>query len=89
VRPDAPPLLLMHGLRDHTVAPTNTRQLHDAMARLGVNVPVEYFPDATHADLLAAFSFVRNRKPPVMASIKQFIDHDSKSPTLSSHAGAH
>ncbi|HEX2583750.1 MAG TPA: alpha/beta hydrolase [Steroidobacteraceae bacterium] len=89
VRPDAPPLLLMHGLRDHTVAPTNTRQLHDAMARLGVNVPVEYFPDATHADLLAAFSFVRSRKPPVMASIKQFIDHDSKSPTLSSHAGAH
>jgi len=88
VRPDAPPMLLMHGLRDHTVAPTNTRQLHDAMAKLGVNVPVEYFQDATHADLLAAFSFIRNRKPPVMASIKQFIDHGPAASTLSSHAGA-
>jgi len=85
VRADAPPLLLMQGLQDHTVAPTNARHLHDAMAKIGVNVPVLYFENATHSDLIAAFSFLRNRKPPVMASIKQFIDGGSVS-SLSSHA---
>lgn len=86
VRADAPPLLLMHGLQDHTVAPTNTRSLYDAMSKAGGRVQVEYFENATHSDLIAAFSFLRNRKPPVMAKIRQFIDrNDAVSTTAIVH----
>ena len=77
VRADAPPLLLIHGLQDHTVAPTNTRSLYDAMTQVHGNVQVEYFDNATHSDLVAAFSFLRNRKPPVMQDIRRFIDQHS------------
>lgn len=77
VRADAPPLLLMHGLQDHTVAPTNTRSLYEAMSRIGGKVQVEYFENATHSDLIAAFSFLRNRKPPVMAKIREFVDRNN------------
>jgi len=76
VRADAPPLLLIHGLQDHTVAPTNTRSLYEAISKAGGKVQVEYFEKATHSDLIAAFSFVRGRKPPVMAEIKKFIEQN-------------
>ena len=78
VRADAPPLLLLQGLQDHTVSPTNTRSLYDKMKAIGGNVQVEYFENATHSDMVAAFSFVGKSKPPVMAEIKKFIDaHNS------------
>lgn len=74
VRADAPPLLLLQGLQDHTVAPTNTRRLYEMMKSAGGRVHAEYFEHATHSDLIAAFSFLRNREPPVMKDIKSFID---------------
>jgi len=88
VRANAPPLLLMHGLQDHTVAPTNTRHLYDAMTSIGGKVQVQYFETATHSDLIAAFSFIRNRKPPVIALINQFVATENASRPGSSQAGA-
>jgi acetyl esterase/lipase len=38
VRPDAPPLLLMHGLRDTRVSPNNTRSLTAALQAIGGRV---------------------------------------------------
>lgn len=73
VRADAPPLLLMHGLRDHTVDPNNTRHLQAALQAIGANVEAEYFADATHSDLIAAFSVVGHSKPPVLAAINRFV----------------
>lgn len=84
VRKDAPPLLLIHGLQDHTVAPTNTRSLRDAMIAAGGKVQAEFFENATHSDLIAAFSFERNHKPPVMAEIRKFIDEYANSPSAAS-----
>ncbi|MES1196658.1 MAG: alpha/beta hydrolase, partial [Steroidobacter sp.] len=89
VRADAPPLLLMHGLQDHTVAPTNTRSLNEAMTKVGGNVQVKYFENATHSDLIAAFSFVRNHKPPVMQEIRKFIDRSAGSSPVTSDVTHH
>ena len=37
VTPAAPPFLIAHGDRDHVVAPSQSRALHDALARAGVD----------------------------------------------------
>jgi len=73
VRNDAPPLLLMHGLKDHTVNPNNTRNLTAALQAIGGRVRVEYFPDADHGDLLAAFSSLTRHRLPVLQEINNFI----------------
>lgn len=72
VRADAPPLLLMHGLRDTRVSPNNTRSLTAALQRLGAAVTTRYFPRADHADLAAAFSPLRTGLP-VLPDILNFI----------------
>ncbi len=86
VRADAPPLLLLQGLQDHTVAPTNTRRLSDAMIAVGGKVQSEYFENAAHSDLIAAFSFVRKHKPPVIAEINKFIATENTNPARNSQA---
>lgn len=73
VRPGAPPLLLMQGLRDHTVSPSNTRQLAKAQRRAGGEVQTEYFKDAGHAELVAAFSVLQRERLPVLKDIRAFI----------------
>jgi acetyl esterase/lipase len=76
VRPGAPPLLLMHGLRDKRVSPANTRSLAAAVQLIGGDVSTQYFPRANHGDLAAAFSPLR-RGLPVLPDILKFIaDHE-------------
>jgi acetyl esterase/lipase len=72
VRTQAPPLLLMHGLRDTRVSPNNTRSLTAALERIGAPVTTRYFPQADHADLVAAFSPARKGLP-VLRDILAFI----------------
>jgi len=72
VRADAPPLLLMHGLRDKRVSPNNTRSLTAALQAIGGPVSTQYFPHAGHGDLAAAFSPVRKGLP-VLPDILKFI----------------
>ena len=72
VRPDAPPLLLMHGLRDKRVSPNNTRSLTAALQAIGGRVTTQYFPQAGHGDLVAAFSPARQALP-VLPDILKFI----------------
>ncbi len=71
-RADAPPLLLMHGLRDQRVDPDNTRKLEARMQAVGGSVRAEYFPQAAHADLVAAFSPLRPGLP-VLPEILSFL----------------
>jgi acetyl esterase/lipase len=73
VRSDAPPLLLMCGLRDRNVSPRNTISLAAAMRAVNGQVSTRYFETAGHADLVAAFSILRRNRLPVLADIRAFI----------------
>ena len=73
VRPGAPPLLLIQGLRDTTVSPSNTRSLAAAMRRVGGQVKTEYFKKAGHAELVAAFSILARERLPVLQDVRAFI----------------
>lgn len=73
VRADAPPLLLMHGLRDQRVRPANTRSLAAAMLAVGGRVTTHYFEQAGHSDLVAGFSTAKRRRLPVLQEICDFM----------------
>ena len=73
VRADAPPLLLMHGLKDTRVQPGNTRRLAAAMEAVGGHVTAVYFDGAGHEDLVAAFSTIKRHRLPVLQDIAAFI----------------
>lgn len=73
VRADAPPLLLMHGLKDTTVGVHNTRNLTAALLAAGGRVQAEYFPEADHGALVASFSTLTRQRAPVLQQISQFI----------------
>jgi acetyl esterase/lipase len=73
VRADAPPLLLMCGLRDRRVDPNNTRRLAAAIQKIGGRVRTRCFDSAGHADLVAAFSTLERSRRPVLAEIRGFI----------------
>jgi acetyl esterase/lipase len=73
VRPDAPPMLLVHGLKDDTVWPRNSRNLAAALRKLGVPVTLDLYPNLTHADTAAALSAPLRSRAPILAAIGTFI----------------
>ena len=77
-RSGAPPLLLMQGLRDHTVSSGNTRRLAAAMRRVGGQVNTQYFKNAGHAELVAVFSPLERARLPVLREIRSFIAEDRR-----------
>jgi acetyl esterase/lipase len=77
VRADAPPMLLVHGERDETVLPKNTRNFAAALQAKGVAVTLRLYPGLTHEDTLAALSEVARRRAPILADIATFVDQVS------------
>jgi acetyl esterase/lipase len=73
VRADAPPMLLLHGMQDKTVAPYNTEHLARALTAAGAKVTADYYPDASHGDLVAGFSIPARGRVPVLAAVSKFI----------------
>lgn len=73
VRPDAPPMLLVHGLRDDTVLPRNSRNLAAALQKLGVPVTLDLYPKLGHSDTAAALSAPLRGRAPILAAIGAFI----------------
>jgi acetyl esterase/lipase len=73
VRADAPPMLLLHGMQDKTVAPYNTEHLVAALTKTGAKVTAQYYPKANHSDLIAALSIPARGRVPVLAAVKEFI----------------
>ncbi|GAC1500588.1 MAG: alpha/beta hydrolase [Steroidobacteraceae bacterium] len=73
VRPDAPPMLLIHGLDDDTVLPRNSRNLAAALSARGVAVTLKLYPKVTHADTVAALSLPARGRAPTLADIEAFI----------------
>jgi dipeptidyl aminopeptidase/acylaminoacyl peptidase len=73
VRSDAPRMLLVHGLRDDTVWPKNSRNLATALDARGVSVTLKLYPKLVHADTVAALSLPARGRAPTLADIATFV----------------
>jgi acetyl esterase/lipase len=73
VRADAPPMLLVHGLKDDTVWPKNSRNLATALSARGVPVALKLYSKVSHADTVAAISRPARGRAPTLADIAAFI----------------
>jgi acetyl esterase/lipase len=69
----APPMLLIHGLKDDTVWPKNTRNLATALGALGVPVTLRLYEHAKHPDTIAALSPPVRGRAPTLSDILAFI----------------
>jgi acetyl esterase/lipase len=84
-------MLLVHGLKDDTVWPKNSRNLAAALQKLGVPVTLDLFPKLSHADTAAALSAPLRGRAPILAAIGAFIDppgHAAAAGAGVAHAGA-
>jgi acetyl esterase/lipase len=77
VRADAPPMLLVHGERDTTVAPRNSRNLAAALRAKGARATLRLYPKLQHADTVAALSEPARWRAPILAEITAFVDQVS------------
>jgi acetyl esterase/lipase len=73
VRTDAPPMLLLHGLKDTTVSPENSRSLAAALRANGVPAALKLYPNLAHADTVAALSLPARGRAPTLADIAAFV----------------
>jgi acetyl esterase/lipase len=73
VRSGAPPMLLVHGSRDDTVWPKNSRNLATALRARGVPVTLKLYPKLLHGDTVAALSLPARGRAPTLADISTFI----------------
>jgi acetyl esterase/lipase len=69
----APPMLLVDGLKDHTVAPKNTINFAAALRAHGAAVTLRLYPKLGHADTVAALSVPARGRAPVLADIEAFV----------------
>jgi dipeptidyl aminopeptidase/acylaminoacyl peptidase len=88
VRADAPPMLLVHGLKDDTVRPKNSRNLAAALLALGVPVTLKLYPELAHADTVAALSLPARGRAPVLADIAAFVAQGDRGQAALAAAGA-
>ncbi len=72
-RGDAPPMLLLHGLDDTTVLPSNTRNLAAALRARGGRAETRLYPDVGHAEILGAVSGPLDFLAPVRADLLAFV----------------
>ena len=73
VRPDAPPMLLVHGLADQVVRPRNSIHLAAAMQAQGVAVRLKTYSGLDHAGTVAALSVPARGRAPTLAEIAAFV----------------
>ena len=69
----APPMLLVHGLRDATVRPKNARNLAAALQSAGAPVTLVLYERVAHAGTVAALSPLALGAPKVGADIAAFL----------------
>lgn len=73
VRSNAPPMLLIQGLKDRSVAPKNSINLAAALKDKGVPVTLKLYPALNHADTVAAFSIPARGRAPTLADVAAFV----------------
>lgn len=74
VRPDAPPALLIHGLAEETVSPTNSASLTAALELNGVPVRHEALAGIGHIRVLLALAVPFRSIAPITERISDFIE---------------
>ncbi len=79
VHAGAPPMLLVHGLKDDTVWPKNSRNLATRLRSFGVPVTLKLYPKLVHADTVAALSLPARGRAPTLADIATFVRHPRES----------
>jgi len=79
VRAGAPPMLLVHGVRDDIVWPKNSRNLASALRARGVPVTLKLYPKLEHADTVAALSVPARGRAPTLADIAAFVGEKPRS----------
>jgi acetyl esterase/lipase len=72
-RPDAPPLLLLHGDDDTTVRPRNSAALAKAITGLGGRATAKFYPGIGHVGILLALSKPFRGKAPVLTDASNFL----------------
>ncbi len=72
----APPMLLVHGLRDVTVRPKNSRNLAATLQSAGALVTLVLYERVAHAGTVAALSPLAFGAPKVGADIAAFLHRD-------------
>jgi acetyl esterase/lipase len=72
-RPDAPPLLLLHGDEDTTVKPRNSVVLAKAITALGGRATTTLYPGIGHIGILLALSKPFRGKAPVLTDASNFL----------------
>ena len=72
-RPDAPPLLLLHGDADETVKPRNSLALAKAITDQGGRATAKLYPGIGHIGILLALSKPFRGKAPVLVDASNFL----------------
>ena len=72
VRGDAPPMLFIHGEKDTTVRPRNSRVLAEAITEAGGEAHAEFFAEMDHARPLMVLASPYRRDAKVLNLIAQF-----------------
>jgi len=72
-RPDAPPLLLLHGDEDTTVKPRNSLALAKAITDQGGRATAKLYPGIGHIGILLALSKPFRGKAPVLLDASNFL----------------
>ncbi|TDK21736.1 alpha/beta hydrolase [Luteimonas aestuarii] len=73
---DEPPFLLIHGDRDRTVEPGNSRRLHAALREAGASSRIVWLAGASHFAPAAAF-YSPERFPKVLLAVSSFVGADA------------
>lgn len=73
VTPDAPPMLLAHGVRDTTVGDYHTVRLAAKLREAGVPVVERHYPRLMHAPVVLALTTVLRPFLPVYADVARFL----------------
>ena len=77
VRPDAPPMLLMHGTADTVVQPRNSRRLAAALTAAGATAELKLYPGKSHIDTIKSLSpLFRGATSALADSVAFFNMHD-------------
>ena len=77
VRPDAPPMLLMHGTADTVVRVRNSQRLAAALTAAGASATLKLYPGKSHIDTVKSLSpLFRGSTSALADSIAFFAAHD-------------
>jgi dipeptidyl aminopeptidase/acylaminoacyl peptidase len=74
VRAGAPPMLLVHGMKDDVIEPRNTPALADRLRAAGGEVGTVYYKDRGHVDVVLAFAWPLRWMAPVLDDTTRFFD---------------